>query len=131
MDSGLRRNDTEFLENAVTLYTIIDPKPGQPDLPLVLADSFSWTAAILSPFYFVAHGLWLELIAWGLALIALVLLARVIGTEAAAYLYLLGAIWIGFAASSLRQGALLRGGWRRRGDVFAADRDMAQLEALR
>ncbi len=131
MGSGLSRNDSEYVEPSVTLYAILDPKPGGPDLPVAIADSFSWSAALVPPIFLVAHALWVELIVWGVALIAVVLSARIIGSEAATYLYLLSAAWLGFAAPGLRQAALLRGGWRRRGDCFAADHELAQLEAMR
>jgi hypothetical protein len=115
----------------MTLYAIFDPKPGRPDLPAAVPETFSWLAAILPPVFLVAHGLWLELLAWLLALVALLVLSGFIGDGAAFLLYLLGAAWLGLAASGLRRHALAWRGWRQRGVRVALNADMAQLEALR
>ena len=115
----------------MTLYAIFDPKPGRPDLPAAVPETFSWLAAILPPVFLLAHGLWLELVAWLLALVALFVLSGFIGDGAAFLLYLLGALWLGLAASGLRRHALAWRGWRQRGVRVALNADMAQLEALR
>ena len=131
MDSGMRRNDIAFLERPVTLYAIFDPKPGKSDLPAAIPEKFSWFAAILPPFFLLAHGLWLELVAWLLKVVALVVLSAFIGDDAAFALYVLVAIWFGFAAPGFCRHALQWRGWRPRGARVAMSRDMAQLEALR
>ncbi|MDB5614142.1 MAG: hypothetical protein JWQ22_1795 [Devosia sp.] len=115
----------------MTLYAIYDPKPGRPDLPAAIANQFSWLAAILPPIFLARHGLWLELLAWVLKLVALVILSRFIGGGAAFALYLLAAVWLGFAAPSLRRHALQWRGWTPRGERIALSADMAQLEAIR
>lgn len=115
----------------MTLYAIFDPKPGKPDLPVAVPEAFSWLAAILPPVFLLAHGLWLEVVAWVLAVAALVMLAGIIGDDTAVLLYLLGAIWLGFSASSLRRYALRQRGWRQRGERVALNAELAQLEALR
>lgn len=114
----------------MTLYAIYDPKPGKPALPAAVPEAFSGLAAILPPVFLVLHGLWLELLAFALALVALVLGARVIGDDAALLLYILGAIWLGLAAPGLRRHALGWRGWSHRQDRVAFSADMAQLEAL-
>lgn len=115
----------------MTLYAIYDPKPGRDGLPAAVPESFSWLAAILPPVFLLSHGLWLELLVWAGKLVALVLLAKVIGSEAAFLLYVLSAIWLGLAAPGLRGNALARRGWTYRGERVAHDADMAQLEAIR
>lgn len=114
----------------MTLYAIFDPKPGRPALPAAIPEAFSWFAAILPPVFLLSHGLWLELVAWLLKLVALVVLARLVGGDAAFALYLTIAIWLGFAASGLRRHALAWRGWTHRGDRVATSVDMAQLGAL-
>lgn len=115
----------------MTLYAIFDPKPGKADLPAAIPEKFSWFAASLPPVFLAAHGLWLELVAWMLEVAALVVLSRLIGDEAAVLLYLLGALWLGFAAPGLRRHALAWRGWTHRGALVALSADMAQLEAIR
>ena len=115
----------------MTLYAIFDPKPGKPALPAAIPEKFSWFAALLPPFFLMAHGLWLELAAWLLKLVALVVLSRFIGGDAAFWLYGLAAVWLGFAASGLRRHALMWRGWRHRGERVALSADLAQLEAMR
>jgi hypothetical protein len=131
MDSGLRRNDIERLEPSVTLYAIFDPKPGRTDLPAVIPEKFSWLAALLPPVFLAMHGLWLELVAFVLKIVALVVLSAFIGGNAAFWLYVLAALWLGFAASGLRRHALTWRGWRHRDERVALSVDMARLEAIR
>jgi hypothetical protein len=115
----------------VTLYAIYDPKPGKPALPAAVPEKFSWLAALLPPVFLVLHGLWLELLGFALAVVALVLLTRVIGDDATFPLYVLGAVWLGFAAPGLRRHALAWRGWTHRGTRVALSPDLAQLEAIR
>ena len=114
----------------MTLYAIFDPKPGRPDLPAAIPEKFSWFAALLPPVFLLAHGLWLETVAWVLKVAALVVLSRFIGGDAACWLYILAAIWLGFAAPGLRRHALLWRGWTHRGEQVALSADLAQLGAL-
>ncbi|WP_137150470.1 DUF2628 domain-containing protein [Devosia sp. FKR38] len=114
----------------MTLYAIFDPKPGRPDLPVAVPERFSWLAALLPPLFLIAHGLWLELVAFVLKLVALLVLADYIGGDAAFGLYLLVALWLGFAAPGLRRHALVWRGWTHRGTRIALSAEMAQLEAL-
>ena len=114
----------------MTLYAIFDPKPGRSELPAAVAEKFSWLAALLPPVFLIAHGLWLELVAWLLAVVALVVLSRFIGNDAVCWLYVLGAIWLGFAASGFRRHALAWRGWSHRRDRVAMSAELAQLEAL-
>ena len=115
----------------MTLYAIFDPRPGRPDLPMAVPEKFSWLAALLPPVFLMAHGLWLELLAWVAAVLALVVLSGFIGDETAVLLYLLASIWLGFAAPGLRRHALAWRGWRQRGERVALNAELAQLEALR
>ncbi|UJW84345.1 DUF2628 domain-containing protein [Devosia sp. SL43] len=115
----------------MTLYAIFDPKPGRRDLPAVVPEKFSGFAALLPPLFLLRHGLWLELVAWLVSVVALMVLSGYIGDAATFALYLLTAIWLGFAAPGLRRHALQWRGWSPRGDRVAASADLAQLEALR
>ena len=114
----------------MTLYAIFDPKPVRPDLPAAIPEKFSWLAALLPPVFLAVHGLWLELVAWLLKVVALVVLSNFIGDDAAFLLYVVAAIWLGFAAPGLRRHALQWRGWTARGERVALSADMAQLEAL-
>jgi hypothetical protein len=121
---------SRILERPVTLYAIFDPKPGKRVLPAAIPEKFSWLAALLPPVFLLVHGLWLELLGFALAVVGLVLGARIIGDQAAILLYLLGAVWLGLAASGLRRHALAWRGWTHRGERVALTAEMAQLEAL-
>ena len=115
----------------MTLYAIFDPKPGRPDLPAAIPEKFSWLAAVLPPVFLAMHGLWLELLAFVLKVVALVVLSVFIGGGAAFLLYVLASIWLGFAAPGLRRHALAWRGWSHRGERVALSADMAQLGAIR
>ena len=114
----------------MTLYAIFDPRPGKAALPAAIPEQFSWLAALLPPVFLLRHGLWLELLLFAVKLVALVLLADIIGGDAALLLYALLALWLGFAAPGLRRAALGRRGWIFRGERVALSQDAAQLEAL-
>ena len=73
------------------------------------------------------HGLWLELVFYLVAVVALVLGSLYIGDAAAFWLYVLLSAWVGFAAPSLRRHALSWRGWRHRRDLYATDPDLARL----
>lgn len=115
----------------MTLYAIYDPKPGRPDLPAVIPEHFSWFAALLPPVFLLQHGLWLECVAWAIKLVLLVLLSTVIGGAAAFALYLLVALWLGFAASGLRRHGLAWRGWTFRDNRVALNGDLALLDSIR
>lgn len=114
----------------MTLYAIFDPKPGKTDLPVAIPEKFSWLAAVLPPVFLLAHGLWLETLAFVLGVVALVVISGFVG-GVAGLLYLLGALWLGFAAPSLRRQGLVWRGWVARSARVAASADLAQLEAIR
>ena len=115
----------------MTVYAIYDPRPGRHDLPASVQQDFSWFACILPPIFFARHGLWLELVAWLLQVVALIVLSGFIGGAAGFALYGLGAVWIGFAAPGFRRHALAWRGWTFRGNRVALSADMAQLESIR
>ena len=111
----------------MTLYAIFEPRPGKAPVPMAIPEKFSWFAAILPPLYAVAHGLWLELVGFVVAVAVLVIAAGLVGGMAAFWLYVLFAAWIGFAAPSIRRQAMAWRGWRHRRDLIAADADLARL----
>jgi hypothetical protein len=116
----------------MTQFAMFESRFGRPDeAPVAVAESFSWLAAILPPVFFVRHGLWLELIAFILAVVALDFAGLYIGSGAVFWLYVLLAAWLGFAAASIRRAALKRGGWRYRGELTAPAADTARLVWLK
>ncbi len=97
----------------------------------MVPDRFSWFAALLPPVFALMHGLWLELVAWVIVVVLLSLASNVIGDDAALWIYVVFAIWIGFEAAALRRSALKRGGWRYRTEVIAASEDLAEVEGIK
>lgn len=115
----------------VTLYSIFERGTGTPEAPVAVAEKFSWLAALLPPLFGLVHGLWLELIAYVMAVAIIVVLSLWLGLAAGLLLYVLLALLIGFEAPALRRGALRRRGWIYRTELFAAAAELAQLEWLR
>ena len=111
----------------VTLFAIYTR---QSAAPAAIAEKFSWLAFLLPPVFAVVHGLWLALIAYVVVVIALGFASTVLGGSATFWLYLLFALWTGFAAPSLRRHALASRGWSHRRDVIAAAPDLAALSWL-
>jgi hypothetical protein len=113
----------------MTTYAVFD-KDAMP-VPAVVPDRFSWFAALLPPVFALAHGLWLELLAYVVLVVLLGFASRLIGDDASFWIYVVFAIWIGFEASALRRSALARKGWRYRTDLIAPADDLAQLEGFK
>ena len=111
----------------MTLYSLYRRENQEPK---VVADRFSWFAALLPPLYALAHGLWLLLAGWVAAVAGIVLLGLYAGGAAAFWTYILLAILLGFEAATLRRARLGRRGWHYRGEVIAPDEDLAIVEAL-
>ena len=112
----------------MTLYSVY---AHQREAPLVVADRFSWFAALLPPLYALVHGLWLGLLGYGVALAVLVGLSLWIGTDAGFGLYILFAALIGFEAPTLRRLKLSARGWHYRSEIIAGAEDLAQVEYLK
>jgi hypothetical protein len=112
----------------VTLYSLYRRENQEPK---VVADRFSWFAALLPPVYALVHGLWLLLLGWVVAVLAVVALGLYAGGEAAFWTYILLAILTGFEAATLRRTRLGRHGWQYGGELFAPDEDLAIVETLK
>lgn len=93
--------------------------------PRAVPDRFSWFAALLPPVHALTYGLWWGLLGWIAGTAAIVGSAWVIGADAAFWLYLLFALFIGFEAGALRRGQLRRRGFADRGERIAAHEDEA------
>lgn len=113
----------------MTIYAVFDREPQT--APAVVADRFSWFAALLPPVFALAHGLWLELVVFILAVMLLGAAANLIGDSAVFWIYVVFAAWIGFEAAALRRAGLRRRGWRYRTEVVAAAPDLAELEGIK
>ena len=111
----------------MTLYAIYDRPPAA---PAIIAEKFSWAAFVLPPFWAIAHGLWLELLAYIVVVVALSFAGAVIGGSASFWLYVLFAFWIGCSAASLRRNAMRARGWHHRRDLVAAAPDLAAVTWL-
>ncbi len=112
----------------MTLYSVYER---QDETPAVVADRFSWFAAVLPPLYALVNGLWLMLLGWVVLVAAVVALRLYGGGEAAFWTYILSAILIGFEAGTLHRSALRHRGWHHTGDYLAAEPDLAIVEALK
>jgi len=115
----------------MTIYSVFDRQDAARELPLAVADRFSWLAALLPPLYAGAHRLWLTLAAVIAVYCGLYGLSLVLGAGASVALYCLLALAFGFEAPALRRAALRRRGWRQRAEILAADPDLAALEWLK
>ena len=113
----------------MTLYAVFDRR--QDEAPAVVPDRFSWFAALLPPVFLAAHGLWLELVGFVVALAAVSFAASLVGADAAFWLYVLLVVLLGFEAGALRRRALRRRGYIYRGEVIAGAADLAEVEATR
>ncbi len=93
----------------MTLYSVY-ARPDQ--APAVVADRFSWFAALLPPVFALLHGLWLLLFAWVAIVLGTGVIGSFLGWDAAFWTYVLLALLIGFEAPTFRRVKLGRKGWQ-------------------
>jgi ribosome modulation factor len=116
---------------ALHTYTVHEPADGSRDRLeraeelVFVRDGFSWGAALLTPFWMIAHGLWLALLGYLVVLVGLEVLlwatglAQQAGGWAIAALHLL----IGFEGDAIRRWTLRRRGYALAGSVSGRSRD--------
>lgn len=113
------------------LFEIVTPRTGSDPLKTVfIGDRFSWGAALLPPVWALIYALWLEAFGWFVMTALIAVAGLFIGGEAAVWLYMLFALWIGFAASDLRLAALERRGNVSAGTRIAEDEFLAERDWL-
>lgn len=108
----------------MTLYTIYAKPENGPDAIWVLPEKFSWAAFLFAPIWALARGAMAYLVLWLVVTLGLVLLAPQFGDELAVLLYLIFALWTGFAAASIAGRALEGRDWIPSGEL-AADSTVA------
>jgi hypothetical protein len=113
----------------MTLYSVFDRR--RDEAPAVVPDRFSWFAALLPPVFGLSHRLWLETAIWVLAVILIVIAGFWLGADAAFWLYVAFALWIGWEAAAIRRRGLRRQGWVYRTELVAPAADLAQVEWMK
>ncbi len=116
-----------------TLHVPEDAAPGDPEAlerAQVVPDGFSWAAFFFSALWFLAHRLWLAGLGVLAGVVAVLVLARVVGASpGAAFLaYVLVAVLIGLEANSLRRWTYAR---RHRPAVDAVSGSSAEEATLK
>lgn len=110
----------------MTLYSLYSKPENGPEAIAAIGEKFSVLAFLFTPLWALARGAWLFLMLW-IGVAALLFLGRdVIGVDAAAALYLLFALWSGFAAPQIVGHALAGRGWIAHGELAAANAPMAE-----
>ncbi|MBU1175189.1 MAG: DUF2628 domain-containing protein [Alphaproteobacteria bacterium] len=113
------------------LYQILVPRDGADPLETELVrESFSWSAALMPPVWALLRGLWLEAFGWFTGLVLIVVVGLFAGMDAALWLYVLFAVWIGFSAADLRLAALRRRGYAHAGTRIAESDMLAERDWL-
>jgi len=117
----------------MAVYTVHEPPPGRrastdPVRIKFVRDGFSFWALLLGPLWILWHRLWVVLLGYVVAVIALEVTLTVLGApeSANAAAAALVAILLGLEASTLRRWTLGRRGWKQLGVVVADDHNMAE-----
>jgi Protein of unknown function (DUF2628) len=115
------------------VYTVHAPGAGGADLRstdrfVFVRDGFHFWAALFGPLWLIAHRLWLALIGWIIAVIALELALRRLGVGSAAIVFadIIVALLMGFEAASLQRWTLSRNQWSQLDVVIADDEEAAE-----
>jgi hypothetical protein len=116
---------------ALHTYTVHEPADGRRDRLeraeelVFVRDGFSWAAALLTPFWMIAHRLWLALIGYLGVLIGLELLLWAIGMaqQAGSWVIVGLHLLIGFEGDAIRRWTLRRRGYVLAGSVSGRSRD--------
>ncbi|MBI4922209.1 MAG: DUF2628 domain-containing protein [Devosia nanyangense] len=117
----------------MTLYSIFEKPQGKAATgraPVAVAERFSWLAALLPPIFALLNGLWLLGVFWVALVLGLAYIGRVIGADAAFWLYVLVAVFMGFEAPAFRRDGLVARGFVWRGDMIAGGADLAERDFL-
>jgi len=118
----------------MTVYMVFEP-PAKDRSSLTRAeriafvpDRFTWSAFLLAPLWMLWHRLWIVLVGYVAASVALVLALHFAGVGAGArsFAIMLLSLLIGFEAANLRRWTLLLNGWREVGAVVGEDRESAE-----
>lgn len=115
----------------MTLYSVFDHEPLSSEPLAVIAEKFSWFAALVTPVWALVHGVWLGLGLWIVGVVGLYFVASLVGEDAISAIYMLFAAYFGFEAPALRAASLRRRGWRYRSDIIAGAEDLALLEYVK
>jgi hypothetical protein len=93
-----------------------------------LREKFYWLALLFPALWLLWHRLWLGLLGWFFAVMALGTLAYALGLgqQVAAFIAWLPSIVLAFEGSELRRRKLLRAGYRDAGTVVGADLEDAE-----
>lgn len=113
----------------MTLYSVFDRRLDE--APAVVADRFSWFAALLPLVYGIVHGLWAGLAGYVAGVVVIMLAGFYLGADAGFWLYVLLAALIGWEAPALRRRALRRRGYIYRAERIAPAEDVAQVEWIK
>ncbi|HLH88189.1 MAG TPA: DUF2628 domain-containing protein [Xanthobacteraceae bacterium] len=91
-------------------------------------DRFVWSAFLFAPLWMLWHRLWIVLVGYVAASVALALALKYADAPANArgFALLLLALLVGFEAASLRRWTLVLNGWREVGTVVGDDRESAE-----
>ena len=121
----------------MTIYSILEKPQGKAangrvrfTPPVAIADRFSWFAALLPPLFALMNGLGLVLLFWIVLVGGLIYAGRLIGGDAAFWLYVVVALFMGFEAPAFRRDKLLLRGYRWAGDLIAAAPELAERDFL-
>ncbi|WP_116652452.1 DUF2628 domain-containing protein [Pelagibacterium sediminicola] len=110
----------------MTVFAIHSRPDDGPEAIAAVPDRFVWTAFILTPVWALAKRAFWFFALW-LAVAAGLWFAQThIGADAALLLYLVFALWSGFAAPAIASRALKRAGWLTHGDLAAPDLETAE-----
>lgn len=115
------------------VYTVHAPTADGADLRatdqfVFVRDGFHFWAALLAPIWLMWHRLWLALVGWAIAIVALelALLRLSAGSGAIFFADVIVAILTGFEAASLQRWTLSRQHWRQLDVVVADDEEAAE-----
>ena len=115
------------------VYTVHAPDAGGADLRstdrfVFVRDGFHFWALLFGPFWLLVHRLWLALIGWLIAIVALDLALTRLGAGSSAIFFanVIVALLMGFEAASLQRWTLSRRNWRQLDIVVADDEDAAE-----
>ena len=100
----------------MVLYAVYSPKGLEPDdapeaLRFVPERASLW-ALLVPPLLLVLRRMWLALVFWLAAFLAVTAVAMLLAPEVAGLCYLLFWIWFALSARDLEQASLTRAGWR-------------------
>ena len=110
----------------MTLYALYSRPDRGPDALKAIKQRLFWSAMLFTPLWALVNRAWALMALWLAVVLAVILAVGIIGAQAGLALYVVFAVWCGFAAPQILERALIRRDWVAHGILDAMSAQAAE-----